>query len=394
MFSLRLVDNLYPDFYPYELTLEEGFSVPWQASLTVLSGTRHAHAELVEKLLDKQVTLAISQRISDKKTFRRRYLHGIVTGVKSWGVYSASSTGKKDCFRWTLKIESELSRLRHTLVSNQPFYRKTPVDVIGELAKKHDVNFTIPQNLLDRSQFGSKLNFEQVNMTDFEFLLHILYMYGISFTCVHQKSTGLGQGELVFFGGDSLPVTLVEYTDSRKVPETEQFDFLGSNEAAGVWKMGGWSMEDRTGVDGVALLGSDEWRLGKTKNCYTYSSLFHGYDVSVASEEVRDDVKKILEARFRILELEKTQWRGEADNLVLRPGCVVNLAHFYGAQDKETLTAKITRARLEARALWPQDMAMPPERAEDKEALRAEVLAMNYGKSLANKRFCVDPRGL
>jgi hypothetical protein len=393
-FTLRLVDNLYPDLKPYEVTLEEGFSVPWRANLTVLSATRHSHTELVEKLLDQKASLTIAQRLPDKNTFRKRYLHGIVTAVKSLGVFSATSTGKKDCFSWILKIESELSRLRYTRETSRSYYRKTPADVIEELARKHDINIRIPQNLLNRSDFGSNLNFEQVEMTDFDFFLNMLYMYGISYTSVHEKAAGLGQGELVFFGGESLPVTPLEYTDNRKVPEMEEFDFLSSNEAAGVWKMAAWSMEDTIGVDSVAILGGDGQRVGKGKNCFSYGPLFHGYDVKVASEEVRDDVKRILEARFRILELEKTRWRGEAGTLVLRPGCVVNLSHFYGAQDKEAITAKITRARLEARTLWPQDLAVPPERAAEKESLKAEVLAMNYGKTLANKRFCVDPHGL
>jgi uncharacterized protein involved in type VI secretion and phage assembly len=104
---LRLAGKTYIDFYPYELFLEEGISRVHKAELTVLTKEPHTQEELLS-ILDKSASLTVSQSLGTVS--RSRYLHGIVTGIKSMGVFS---NGKQnDCYSHILTIEGEFARLR------------------------------------------------------------------------------------------------------------------------------------------------------------------------------------------------------------------------------------------------------------------------------------------
>jgi hypothetical protein len=395
--SLRLVNNGYTDFYPYELEFEEGFSKLYKGRLMVLSHKARAHEELVKDLLDQRVTVSVAQRLADGVTYRKRYIHGIISGVESRGVYSTGSLNgeRTDCYRYVLTLESELSRLRYTRVNSKPYYRKNPVDIIAEITGKHGIEALLPENALSRDYSG-KLMFDQSDISDWEFLLGILYMYGITFSYRHGRvnGEGLGRAELIFSDGYVLPVSDVDYSDRRGALKAERFDFLKSDEANDIWKMDSWSMRDGIGVDGIRLIGNREWEAGKTgegSRYLSYSRMFHGYDNGAGSGEVDKDVKKILSARYRTFELEKRTWKAGAGNLLLTPGRLLELSSYNGKDDRALITARVNGARLKIRTAWPRTMALPPEHEGEEEFLELEGLCMDYGKNVPDKRLCLNP---
>jgi uncharacterized protein involved in type VI secretion and phage assembly len=69
--TLRLAGGGYEDLYPWDLVLEEGFSRLYRGELTVVSEMKHTLAEF-SGILDKGISLALTQKLEDAKTTRTR----------------------------------------------------------------------------------------------------------------------------------------------------------------------------------------------------------------------------------------------------------------------------------------------------------------------------------
>jgi uncharacterized protein involved in type VI secretion and phage assembly len=396
MFALRFAGGGFEDLYPYELFLEEGFSRPYRGELAVISGKLHTREDLME-LLDKKVSLNISQRLGDEKTHRTRWVHGIVTSVKSHGVFL--STKLQDAYWYVLTIEPEIARLRYTR-NTESFYKVNPVDIIEKLLSRYGVKGNFDQNYIDRRKYGQKLMFEQVDISALDFIQQLLSLYGLSYTFCHPKAQGTSLGEtgLYFSDGERFPRSDIVYSDNRKVPDSVAFDFLSKDEGQSVWKMDTWLQADRIGADGLELTasypetgkGNHEWRRGDTDaqdRFHNYNRMFHGYFREAAEKEIDDDIKLILDARYRSLELAKTRWEGEAENIALLPGTMFDLSHFYGARNSEKLTALVTGIQLRARTVWPPNLAVVPALAAEGELAKVQAECIDFGKNSA-KRFC------
>jgi hypothetical protein len=397
--SLKISGGGYDDLFPYELILEEGLSRVYTAELTVLSTTLHTQKDLKD-LLDRTLSLVITQRIGGGLVVRSRYLHGIITGVASPG--PVSSGEKANCYRHILTIESELTRLRYTRFTH-PYYRKTPPDIIEEILDKYQIQRQFADSFVNRSSYSKKLKFDQINASDLDFIYHLMDLYGLSWTCVHGpvSKNGLGNAELHFTEGNRFPPPFYEYSDKRKVPEIAAFDFVNYDEKQNVWKLKDWCMEETIGVDGMEIsaaypeanFGSREWRWGENgpgKRSYSYNSLFHGYEQRTSTGEIDGDIKKILEARRLSVLLDREKWSGRAENIGVMPGLIFELGHVYGSRDSERLTALVKKSRLHVRALWPVDMAALPAGAETGELTEVEFGAADWGKD-SEKRFCGIP---
>jgi hypothetical protein len=396
MFSLRFAGGGFEDLYPYELSLEEGFSRPYRGKLSVISGKLHTREDLSE-LLDKKVSLNISQRLGDEKTYRTRWVHGIVTAVESHGVFI--STKLQDAYWYVLVIEPEFARLRYTR-NTESFYKVNPVDIIEKLLNRYGVKGDFSKDYLDRRKYGQKLMFEQVETPALDFIQHLLYLYGLSYTFCHPKAQGaqLGETKLYFTDGERFPHSDIAYSDNRKIPDTIAFDFLSKDEGQSVWKMGGWRQTDRIGTDGLELTasypetgkGNHDWRRGSVNEkdrFHNYNRMFHGYFREAGEKEIDDDLKLILDARYRSMELAKTSWEGDAENLSLLPGVMLDLSHFYGTRNSEKLTALVTGIRLRARTVWPPTLAVVPGVAAEGELVSVQAECIDFGKNSA-KRFC------
>jgi hypothetical protein len=397
MMQVRLANGKGEDFYPYNLDLEEGFSRIFKGTLTLLSGKLYTHEDLAA-LLDQSLSLTITQRLQDAKTVRARYLHGIVTGVKSRGVFNGGD--KQDCYSYVLTIEPALARLARSRLT-ESFYRLSPPEIIGKLLSKYGVSAHFSREYINTSKYCAKLMFEQNETSDLSFIQELLDLYGLSFTFRHPKAEKgrLGTEELFFSDGYRYPISDADYSDNRKIPDVSRFDAAFSNEGDNLWKMDAWSMEDGIGVDGVELkapypnanYGSDKWRQGKTAGkdrFYSYRRQFHGYIRDAVNDEIDKDIMYILEARKRSLELAKSSWLGLAPNLLLMPGRIFELNHYYGTRNKSLITALVTAIRLHCRTTWPQHLAVPPAEVSNAEELRVEAVCMNYGSAVTDKRFC------
>ncbi|GHV46782.1 hypothetical protein AGMMS49546_35400 [Spirochaetia bacterium] len=401
MFALRFAGGGFEDLYPYELFLEEGFSKTYRGELSVISGKLHTREELLE-LLDKKVSLNISQRLGDEKTRRTRWVHGIVTSVRSHGVFL--STKLQDAYWYVITIEPEIARLRYTR-NTESFYKVNPVDIIEKLLNRYSIKGNFDQKYIDRRKYGQRLMFEQVETPVLDFIQNLLYLYGLSYTFCHPKAQGTSLGEtgLYFSDGERFPLSDIAYTDNRKVPDSIAFDFLSKDEGQSIWKMDAWRQTDRIGTDGLELTasypesgrGNHEWRRGDTNEkdlFHNYNRMFHGYFREAAEKEIDDDLKLILDARYRSMELAKTCWEGEAENLALAPGAMFDLSHFYGARDSAKLTALVSGIKLRARTVWPPNLAVVPGVAAEGELITLQAECIDFGKT-ATKRFCSGPYG-
>ncbi|MDR0998999.1 MAG: phage late control D family protein [Treponema sp.] len=394
MLSLRFGGGGFTDLYPYELELKEGFSRVFRGKLTALTGTLHTGGELAE-LLDAKVSLSVSQRLGEGQISRTRWVHGIVSAVEYSGLITGGS--RQDCYCYTLIIESELARLRHTLFT-ESFYRVNPVDIAESLLERYGIAGRFAGEYIDRRKYSRHLMYEQVNTSVLDFLHQVLLLYGLSYTCRHPRAEGarLGEGELYFSDGERYPVSDVVYSDNRKVPDVRRFDFLGKDEGQSLWRMDKWRMENSIGVEGLKLSASypesarrnHEWRRGEEKNgrYYNIAHQFHAYERQTPETEIDDDLKLILDASYLGMRLARSRWEGEAENLALVPGLVFELARLYGRRDNSILTAMVTETDLRARTVWPPNLAVNPESAGDGELVGVKASCMDFGKD-SPKRF-------
>jgi hypothetical protein len=383
------------DFYPYELVLEEGFSRVYRGTLTLLTKTLHTTQDL-RGLLDTAVSLVISQRIAGGLVARSRCLHGIITAAAACGCVGS---GGAPCYRYDLTIESELARLRHTRVS-APFYRKTPPDILEEILAKYGLRPSFSDEYISRSSFGKNLMFEQVHVSELDFIRRLMDLYGISWTFTHGAVSpdGMGSAALHFTSGSRFPAPVYEYSDKRKVPDIEKFGFANYDDRENLWRMTGWRMESGIGVEGLEVTapypeagyGSRDWRWGETgagKRLYSYSTLFHGYERGTPAAEIDADVQSIIEARRIAFALAKENWSGRAESILPMPGLLLTVGNFQGARDTATIRALVTDSRLRVRTLWPQDIASPPPDAETGELVQTAFNVIDWGTESV-KRFC------
>jgi hypothetical protein len=398
--SLKIAGEGLDDFYPYELALEEGFSKVYRAELMVFTRRRRDQKKLRE-LLERKATVIISQRLPGGTVSRLRYLHGIITAAADLGVVSRGKSA--DCYRHVITIESELARLRHTRLIN-PYYRKTPPDIIEEIFSHYGIKGEFSSSFINRSSFSKNLMFDQTEISDLDFILQVMELYGISWTYVHGKASqgSLGQAELYFSEGNRYPPAFYEYSDKRKVPEIERFDFMDYDAGKDVWKMDRWRMESRIGAEGLevsapyplANYGSQEWRWGDVKpgkRHYDYGTLFHGFDRQTPNSEIDADIKRIIEAFRTAFAAERENWSGGTQNIAVLPGLVFELRHFQGAGDGNVICALVTDSALRFRVHWPRDLAAPPLGEEPGELSQVEFSSVDWGKD-SEKRFCRNGR--
>jgi uncharacterized protein involved in type VI secretion and phage assembly len=339
--------------------------------------------------------MSLSQKEKIVDVLRTRYLHGIVTGVRCAGVFSDGQ--KKDCYSYILTIEPELARLKFTQLT-APYYRTNPPDIFEAILKKYNLEARLEQNYISRTKYGKTLIFDQSDVSDFDFICGIAGLYGISFTFAHPQvqSKTLGTATLSFSDGEKFPRSDIMYSDKRKEPDVAAFDFSSAAEAQSRWKMDTWAVSQTIGFDGFKLsasypdanYGSETWKWGKTGVGDRYANqrrLFHNYERGTENGEVDKDIMLILEAQRLAAAQAKARWTAGTTNLALRPGLILELGHFYGKKDPDTMAALVTDISLHHKARWPVDLAA----AEDSGGELTEIqgTCVDWGKGAA-KRFC------
>jgi hypothetical protein len=274
------------------------------------------------------------------------------------------------------------------------------LDAVEAVLYNNRIAVQFPDSYIKRDEYSKHLMFNQNGVSDIEFIGNILFTHGLSFTSVHPavSEDAVGGADLIFSNGNSFPAPVFEYSDNRETPETAQFDFVRANEAQDTWKMDAFCMENSIGVDGIEVsaaypefnYGNEEWKAGDpgaNKRSLTYNRLFTGYERGTPKEEIDADMKQILDARFRYLELAKMSWTGKAANLLLMPGALFELAHFYGLDDESRITALVSSAKTRVRAVWPERLAVKHEDARAGETVETEFACINYAAGV-EQRFC------
>jgi len=396
MFGIKFAGSGFEDLYPYELTLEEGFSKVYKGSLTLLSGKVH-NQEALRGLVDKRVSLSISQRLGDERTVRTRFFHGVVTGAEGHGVFLG--TDKQACYLYRITLEPAFARLAHTC-ETETFYRLNPVEACRQILDRYGLTPFIDQNYLDLRKYGEHLIFNRFGEPALSFISALLARYGLSFTFRHPgvSSSQLGAEELYFTDGFRFPVSELRYSDKRSVPPVGQYDFLSQDEGKSLWKMDTWAMEERAGFDGLEQTasypdgskGNYEWRRGLTDqkdHFYRYRGLWTDYTKEADHTEVDGDVKLILDARWEAMKLGKVSWSCGAANLGLLPGAIFELQHLYGMGEREVLSALVTRVYLHARTVWPPKLAVIPQIHAEGELVEVKADCIDWGKN-SDKRYC------
>lgn len=396
--SVRMAKKACEDFYPLELSLNEGIGSLFKAELTVIATAKHTQSEL-EGLLDSGISITVSQRLKDatNKTFRSRCLHGIVTEAESAGIISGggSAGAGGNCYFYKLTIEPPLARLRYSQHS-RPYYRLTPPELIKSILDTYGIEADF-SNI--KTQYSRKLLFEQHDASDLDFINTILSFYGLSFAHVHPMAgdQDLALNKLYFSDGRTIVLPEFAYSDGAKKDNPVRFDLMKADESKNIWKMDAFTMKSAIGVDGVNLIsaypdanyGSKEWHKGKIEageRFWDYSRLFHNYDRVTPPAEIDADIALMLEARLTALELQKQKWQGKAPNLALMPGTILELSHGYGMNDGDLITALVTKSSLHCRAVWPQNMIVGPKDSDG--MLELSFSCMDWSNSAKCKRFC------
>jgi hypothetical protein len=393
--EIKLAGGGFDDLYPWELVLDEGFSRLFRAKLTVLSAKKHT-AENLAAIVNNGISVIIREKLVGGNVYRVRCLHGIVTAAAVTGVFCGGT--KSDCYTYIFTIEPSLALLKFTRFT-APFYKMNPASITEKILEKYNIGVQIKDDYLSRDKFGKNLMFNQSDTSDFDFIDVMTRLYGISFMFTHPivSSGTLGQANLYLSSGEKFPVSGLAYSAKRSENEILQFDFLGANEDANMWRMRKFHVTNSVGLDGFKVeamypdrnCGSTQWKAGKngTGDRYvTYTGLFHGYEVGTETQEIDDDIKMILDAKTCAANIAKLHITGEAENIAVRPGVVLELHHFYGKTDGAVNTVLVTGIKLRRRALWPADLAVQLDN-EDKEISEVQFDGIDWGKS-AVKRFC------
>jgi hypothetical protein len=405
--TMYLAGGACKDFYPWDLVLEEGFSRLYRGELTVLSTAKHTMEEL-SGLLDRRISLTLTQKVGGKaaSTLRTRYLHGIVTGVRSAGIFSqGSADNETDGFSYVLTIEPELARLRFTRFTT-PYYRMNPPDIFTAILEKYGMSASMEAQYISTSEntYSSHLLFDQSGLSDLDFIKNIAALYGISFTFVHPRvasATTLGSSVLYFSDGRKFPRSAVLYSKSGvewEDPNTVNFSFLSVDESESIWKMPVWNMTKTIGVDGISLnalypntnYGSEQWKVGSVargNRFVNHNRLFHGYERQTPPGEIDKDIAMILEVRQGIADQAKSRWAAEAPNLALRPALVLKLSDFYGTKNAEDFTALVTGIRLHHRATWPSKVPVRPEGSDTAEVTEVTANCIDWGANVKKRYY-------
>ncbi|HBO58572.1 MAG TPA: hypothetical protein DD624_01495 [Alphaproteobacteria bacterium] len=393
--SIKFPQDKFADFYLYDLTLTEGISDICRAEAVVLSDKPHSLEQLNEAL-DANVTVTVSQRLSDGKAKRTRFFHGIVTAVSHNGVFYSSD--KTDCFSYRLTIESELAVLRQ-VVRKVAYNNKTPIDVISELLSDYGIPPRFSEEYISRKPFVSDCIYNQTTVSDYAFLKRLLTLYGLSYTVKHPKVSngGLGRAELYFSAGEHYPERSdVVYSDGRAPMAIEEFDFRSSDEPRNLWRLNEWAMTRGQGVDGVMLtetypnsnVGSEKWKAGLTdagNRRRIYTEHFHNYVRGVDKAKVDADVDLILQAQYRAFQIIKDVWTGTADNLLFMPCKRFRIKHFYGRRDSSAISGMVVKSVLHCHAKLPSSLAAVADWQADKEIVEVSFSAMNCADET---RYC------
>jgi uncharacterized protein involved in type VI secretion and phage assembly len=293
------------------------------------------------------------------------------------------------------------------------FYGKSPLDIIRDIlaeygikgASKVDFSSCITSSLADFSAKGadsSKLLFEQVGQSDQNFIESLMAMYGFTFLFTHPSGKAGERVDPILYlsTGDKYPALPLTIGDSVKsVDKPRDFKVSLEVDSADRMTLDSFSMKNQLNTDRVILSapypnggsGNPNWKQGDANSAYfaNYSNMFHAYVRDTSATVINKDVEIILKAAQAAFDTRKTVYSGEARNILLVPGLLLNV---HGVGDT-AVPARIVSSALTAQTEWNNSNGRAPGVESDSSEGRVETefTALPWADS---PRFCADPRPL
>jgi hypothetical protein len=297
----------------------------------------------------------------------------------------------------------------------------------------------------DFSSYSSKLMYDQIDQTDYEFISSLMAMYGLSYCFAHpisSKYAGLSQlylssGYTFPHPGDTTKYNALLQTKTSDTipalgdadPAWETWDTTGwsnytdtpaldwaiesSNDDLSKQALSKWSIEGRIGTDRVLLdspypngelrTGS-AWAVGgadSTERFTHHNRFFHAYRRDAATTDVDADVAKILAAEQCAEACAQTVWSGKTANMLVCPGERVTVSNGGPDASGTPLTVRVTAIELVAQENWNSNYGMivdgdfiDPETLDDYGYVEVNFTAQKVAADAETNRYCVDPMTL
>lgn len=180
-------------FFVYEIEYREGISSLYEATVRLLSKTNLPLSEL-SALLNTHLCLQVTQRVfkeeisgHDKAEItemppRSRNIKGLITHYRFLGVVTTQED-QKQCFKYELRIAPDLIRASFNQ-KIRTYANLSAFDLCKNLVV--DYQYNVNTELVDELAFSSDLIFNQLNVSDLDFLHQLCCTTGLNYCFDHR----------------------------------------------------------------------------------------------------------------------------------------------------------------------------------------------------------------
>ena len=372
------------------LTLDEGFSTPYRAEVTVFSEQARSPARLRDEALGRRASVRIVEGV-EKEGAVTRDLCGVITSVAHLGakvrdaeVVSFCGTRKRrlSCFRFVIEPQlAELAFSRRTL----DYPDTTPLGAVQAVLRRNRIEFDASGQYLDAEEYAGKVRFVQRDETDLAFVHRVMARYGISYTFTHVFG---GRERMVLSsGGDYPSPSRLEFRGLDGYADAKEIAFSTEGFGRGAFGLVSFRAESGCGFSGLKndfILPSQtkdvEKAAGDAGGVRTWlrNEAPAGYDADADDATIDKDFERFTKATRTAMRLAADDWRGETPHLAAMPGKVLRISGFVDGEDgdDEPVKARVTRAKLTVDLL-----------RKDDDVFRVSFAAQDFADDLQEKRW-------
>ncbi|WP_406041813.1 contractile injection system protein, VgrG/Pvc8 family [Succinimonas sp.] len=189
------------DAMPYRCVVNEGLSIPFQAEVTLFSGSALTKKDLESCLLLKADLLLLQYDTTGNLSRGRNY-QGIVTSFNSLGLVSDPNgvAGGDDCYGYEITIEPEMVLTGLDLRTRSFDSESSPADIITAIFQEYNLPCRFDKNLFDLMPDRGQIA-QQTGETDLNFINRLCFCYGFNYVFEPSGEDASGQAETVFSRG-------------------------------------------------------------------------------------------------------------------------------------------------------------------------------------------------
>ena len=186
---------------PFRCVVNEGISIPFQAEITLFSGSALSKKDLEACLLLK-AKLGLFQYDTTGSLSRGRNYQGIITSYNALGLLSDpnSVAGGEDCYGYEITIEPELVLTGLDLRTRSFDSESSPADIITSIFQEYNLPCRFDKNLFDCMPDRGQIA-QQSGETDLNFINRICFCYGFNYVFEPSGEDASAQAETVFSRG-------------------------------------------------------------------------------------------------------------------------------------------------------------------------------------------------